>query len=246
MQSKRECDITLMRFGARTDGGKVREANEDAFLALPPWFAVADGMGGHVAGEVASQMAIDEIRKIAEAEPEECEIKKILQNTMISANQIIWQKGQKDSNLTGMGTTLTVAVIVGVNCVLAHVGDSRCYLWQKSGLQLLTKDHSVVGELIRTGTLSENEANLHPQRNVLTRALGSNPSVEVDIIDMNVQSKSRLLLCSDGLTSVVKPEDIELVLSKVKDPKKAVDELIDKANKKGGPDNITVVLVDIP
>jgi serine/threonine protein phosphatase PrpC len=226
----------------KSDIGKVRENNEDMYLISPPLYAVADGMGGHLGGEIASQKAISHIVKMKDS----CgDISKdFMIESINQANKEIWEKGQT-RNLMGMGTTLTMALIKPPRCTIAHVGDSRCYLLKKDHLLQLTVDHSVVGELMRTGSLSENEAMTHPHRNILTRALGTDMSLSVDVYEYNVDPGDRLLLCTDGLYSMVQEKEIKEILLKNKRAASAVNLLIKKANEQGGADNITAIVVDI-
>lgn len=233
-----------MRVAVQTDKGRVRPENEDSCWAEPPWFAVADGMGGHAAGEVASRMAIDTIRElITKTDKVTLEW---LNQAVVEANYRIWRESQRKPEYAGMGTTLTVAYIAPTHVLVAHVGDSRCYRLRDEKLQQLTFDHSVVAELVRTGTLSESEAAQHPQRNFLTRALGTSPQVDVDILREDTLPGDLYLLCTDGLTAVLDHERIESILSGIPTLEAAVEQLVAEANKEGGPDNITVVLVRIP
>lgn len=243
-QSYPPSESVAMRVGAQTDRGLLRSENEDAYWAQPPWFAVADGMGGHSAGEVASRIAVETVREWAERGHQGTA--KELVAAIEEANRRIWQMSQREAHFTGMGTTLTVAHIAFPRCLVAHVGDSRCYRFRGGKLHQLTSDHSVVAELVRTGTLTEEEAASHPQRNLLTRALGMAPEVDVDVIQEHLMAGDVVVLCTDGLTGVVAAAEIESILTETASLDEAAERLVSEANAKGGPDNITVLLVAIP
>jgi len=227
--------------GAATDVGRVREGNEDAFLVDDAMglVAVADGMGGHRAGEVASATALEALRSaITHGRP--------LRESMEDANEAVFTKSLTDEELRGMGTTLTAATLVSYGTVLiGHVGDSRAYLLHDGELRQVTVDHSLVEELVREGRLTADEAAVHPQRSIITRALGLDASVEVDVYPVELAPGDRLLLCSDGLTGMVQTETIAGILRREEDPARAAAALIDAANVAGGEDNITVVVVAV-
>lgn len=233
-----------MRVGVKTDIGKARRTNEDAFLAEPPWFAVADGMGGHAAGDVASRLAIEAIRSFVAGREEPAE--RMVVDAILQANREILRRSRQDFSLGGMGTTLTLMKVEDGRCVIGHVGDSRGYLVRGGAVRRLTTDHSVVGELVRTGTLSELEALEHPQRNLLTRALGADPDLQVDLVTETLCAGDRLLLCTDGLTTVVLDHELGEILTEEAEPEKAAARLVQMANDRGGPDNITVVILELP
>src|SRR5437588_6564969 len=224
---------------AKTDTGRQRRENEDSALARAPVFGVADGMGGAQAGEVASRIAIDafEAGLGDSGSPEER-----LAGRVREANRQIYDRSRAEHGREGMGTTLTAAYLDGYNLAIAHVGDSRAYLLRDGELKRLTRDHSLVDELVRQGKLTEEQAAEHPQRSIITRALGPEPEVEVDTWSYPVRGGDIVLLCSDGLTTMV-PEDrvTEIILSAAT-LDEAADRLIDEANEAGGRDNITVVL----
>lgn len=232
-----------VRVGARTDVGQIRSGNEDTYLSAMPLFAVADGMGGHLAGEVASATAVDAIVAAAghTSSPSESE----LRDYMVEANRAVWDKAQDDQDLRGMGTTCTLISMDGDQVHLAHVGDSRAYLYRRGELSQLTEDHTLVERMVREGRLKPEEAQHHPQRSIITRALGVDARVEVDAQTQAVQPGDRLLLCSDGLTSMIDDAAIKETLQAVADPQAAADQLVDLANAAGGEDNITVVVIDI-
>jgi len=227
---------------AGTDTGRQRRANEDSLLARAPLFVVADGMGGARAGEVASRIAVEMFsRGIGDpAEPEAA-----LANVVREANKRIYDRSHRHADQAGMGTTLT-ALYVGANRVsIAHVGDSRAYRMRSGELQRLTDDHSLVDELIREGRLTPEEASEHPQRSVITRALGPESAVDVDTLSIESRSGDVYLLCSDGLTTMVGEDELEELLSEHARLRDVGEALIAAANEAGGRDNITVVLVRV-
>jgi protein phosphatase len=223
----------------RTDTGRQRRGNEDSSLARPPVFVVADGMGGAQAGEVASQIAVEAFEHglPGEGSPEER-----LSSRVQEANRRIHEISRAEHERAGMGTTLTAAFVDDRHIAIAHVGDSRAYLYRRGELKRLTRDHSLVGELVRQGKLTEAQAEEHPQRSIITRALGPEPTVEVDTWSYPASAGDVLLLCSDGLTSMIAEERIGEILGQARDLDTAGDQLIAEANEAGGRDNITVVL----
>jgi protein phosphatase len=225
--------------GASTDTGQVRDGNEDSYLVdrRLELFAVADGMGGHRAGEIASATALDGLKlAVTEGTP--------VADAVGRANTAVWDKAAGDTELAGMGTTLTAAIFDEGTLTIAHVGDSRAYLLRGEQLERLTTDHSLVEELIRDGKLTEEQAAVHPQRSIITRALGVDSSVEVDVYSLVLEGGDRVILCSDGLTSMVRPAGIAEILRAEPDPTAAANALVDAANAAGGEDNITVVVLD--
>ncbi len=223
----------------RTDTGRQRRGNEDSSYARAPLFVVADGMGGAQAGEVASRIAVD---TFAQGLPDTGVAEERLAARVQEANELIYTRAHSEQDLAGMGTTLTAAYLDDTHVAIAHVGDSRAYLFRDGQLKRLTQDHSLVDELVREGKLTEEQAAEHPQRSIITRALGPEASVTVDTWSYPVRPDDVLLLCSDGLTSMLNEARIEQILQE--DPKlqRAADRLIDAANGAGGRDNITVVL----
>ncbi len=222
-----------------TDTGRQREANEDSFFSRAPLFAVADGMGGAQAGEVASQVAVEAFESLAgdEAPPEE-----LLKRTAKAANRQIFDLAQTDTDRSGMGTTLTAALVKGDEISFGHVGDSRAYVFRDGKLRQITNDHSLVEELRRQGKLTREQAAEHPQRSVITRALGPEPNVEVDTLTVRARAGDVFLLCSDGLTTMLSDQDLLAILSREGDLERTGRRLIRAANDRGGRDNITVVL----
>ena len=229
--------------GAKSDVGRVREGNEDSYLIDEHLFAVADGMGGHLAGDVASSTAVEVIASsVQSADAEDPNSLAVL---LRDANAAIHERAQADERLRGMGTTFTLLMIQDARGHVAHVGDSRAYLLRDGELKQLTEDHSLVGRMVKEGRLSAEEAESHPQRSIITRALGVDSDVDVDLLSLDLREQDRILLCSDGLTSMVPNGQIKEVLERKSDPQEAADELVRLANDAGGEDNITVVIVDI-
>ncbi len=223
----------------KTDTGRQRRGNEDSSLAHPPVFVVADGMGGAQAGEVASRIAVE---AFAQGLPDDGTPEERLAVRVQEANKRIYEVSRTEHERAGMGTTLTAALLDDAHLAIAHVGDSRAYMFRDGTLQRLTKDHSLVGELVRAGKLTEEQAEEHPQRSIITRALGPEPTVDVDTVSYSVRAGDVLLLCSDGLTSMISEEQISEILGTPDSLDHKADQLIAAANQAGGRDNITVVL----
>jgi protein phosphatase len=226
----------------KTDTGRQRRDNEDSAFARAPVFVVADGMGGAQAGEVASRIAIEAFEPGLDGSgsPEERLAVRVRQ-----ANREIYDRSRTELGREGMGTTLTAAYLDDGSVAIAHVGDSRAYLFRDHKLERLTRDHSLVDELVRRGKLTEEQAAEHPQRSIITRALGPEPDVEVDTWTYPVRRDDVLLLCSDGLTSMISEDRISSVLDSSETLDEAADRLINEANEAGGRDNITVVLTRV-
>jgi protein phosphatase len=222
-----------------SDTGRRRRRNEDNYVVAPPLFAVADGMGGAQAGEVASRLAASAL------EGEDSDGLRGLERIdalIQEANRRIYDRASTDPAASGMGTTMTVALVEEMTVAIGHVGDSRAYLVRDEQMEQLTDDHSLVNELLKSGRLSEEEAHVHPQRSVITRAVGTDPDVDVDGFTIEAEEGDVFLLCSDGLTDMVSDEEIlELVHSHRDDLDKAVKALVTAANRRGGEDNITAV-----
>lgn len=243
-----------MKATAMSSVGKVRKTNEDFFGIYdgnPPFYMVADGMGGHKAGAVASKEAVKHVSahldKHLEPEIRVPEIEGILYQSIIQANKGVFEKSLKEESCRGMGTTLTVVVPVQKEDKLsiAHIGDSRAYLIDENRIYQVTNDHSLVQELVKKGDITEEEAKEHPQRNVITRALGTEDEVCPDVfsVDFNFQSNHYLLLCTDGLSNAVETEEIQKIIEETENIETACEVLIDKANERGGQDNITVLIL---
>lgn len=234
-----------VRWGAYSDAGMVRPQNEDSFLAEESLFIVADGMGGHNAGEVASALAITSVRagaKVGITSP--TQFREVVQQ----ANSAIYTASLDDSTQQGMGTTLTaVAVVPGAEpmVMVANVGDSRTYLWRDGSLTRWSIDHSYVQELVNEGIISPEEARTHPRRNIVTRALGIDRQVAVDVYTNMVRTGDRIILCSDGLVDEVSDSEIAGVVAQHSDPQELAEALVMVANTNGGRDNTTVVVVDV-
>lgn len=227
-----------------TDIGQVRQGNEDAFLVADSIVAVADGMGGHLAGEVASAAALEPVADLdGRVFPDAQQAVDALRSAVVEANRRVLQMAEDEPTYRGMGTTLTTALVEGRRLHIAHVGDSRAYLLRDGELRQLTDDHTLVQHLIDEGQISAAQAAHHPQRSVITRAIGVGPDLEVDTLSFDLAPGDTLLLCSDGLTGVVDDETIASVLAATPDEQAAVTTLITRANEAGGPDNITVVLL---
>jgi PPM family protein phosphatase len=222
-----------------TDTGRQRSANEDSVFVRAPLFVIADGMGGAQAGEVASKTSVESFdRPLPDAPPE-----RVLKETIEGANREIHRRARTDPNLTGMGTTTTAAILDerAEEVAIGHVGDSRAYRLRRGKLERLTRDHSLVEEMRRKGQLTEAQAEDHPQRSIITRALGPEPEVEVDLQTVPAQAGDVFLICSDGLTTMLDDEHIERLLARATSMPAAVRALVDEANRAGGRDNISVI-----
>jgi PPM family protein phosphatase len=227
-------------FASRTDTGRQRSANEDSLFLRAPVFVVADGMGGAQAGEVASKAAAESFdRELPPAPPE-----RVLTETIEAANRTIHELARKDPDLTGMGTTITATIVdpEAEEVAIGHVGDSRAYRLRAGRFERLTRDHSLVEEMRRKGQLTDAQAEDHPQRSIITRALGPEPEVKVDVQTVPAQAGDVFLICSDGLTTMLDDDHIARVLGRASSLEAAVRALVDEANRAGGRDNITVVL----
>lgn len=231
----------MINFGARSDKGMVREINEDAFIAGGRLFAVADGMGGHRGGEVASKLALISIAKNLK---EEGDGKKNLLSAMKKAGRGIYQRSILSPDLKGMGTTLTVLLLDDDTAHIGHIGDSRVYLLRAGSLVQLTQDHSLVAQMVAEGKITNKEAHLHPLRSVITRSLGASALVDPDVFTLKLKDGDRLLLASDGLTSMLSDLEVLKILGEGADLQAICDQLVFEANRRGGKDNITVVLVE--
>lgn len=236
--------MTVLSGAAATDVGRVRQINEDRYLVGEGLYAVADGVGGHQAGEVAAQASVEALaRNFTERTTEG------LVEAIREASRVVWRLAQENSERRGMGTTLTVLALVEQDgdevLAIGNVGDSRAYLFQRGDLVQVTEDHSLVEELVREGQLTPEEAQVHPQRSIITRALGMEAEIKVDAWTLTPYAGDRIVLCSDGLTNEVTTEKIAAVLRQLSDPQEAARELVRQARAHGGNDNITVVVVDV-
>ena len=237
--------MTLLRSGSATDTGLVRSVNQDLAVESPSLFAVADGMGGHAGGEVASRLAIEALGVAFGRQPTGAG----LSEAVTEANTVVWQRSQENPELRGMGTTLTAMAVVNEDghdvLALVNVGDSRSYRFHDGEMIQITTDHSLAEEMVRTGELTSAEAAVHPHRHILTRALGVSPEVTVDLWKIQPVRGDRYLLCSDGLTNELDTAQLAEVLSSVADPRRAAELLVRAARSHGGSDNITTVVVDV-
>jgi serine/threonine protein phosphatase PrpC len=227
-----------VRFGVATDIGRARERNEDSYLAEEPLFAVADGMGGHRAGDVASALALETLGAIRDSGSWGR-----LSDQVREANRVVYERSAEDRELEGMGTTLTAVVAEDRSVRLVHVGDSRAYQARDGRIQQLTQDHTVVERLVREGRITAEEAEFHPQQSMLYRALGVEETIPVDEASIDVEAGDQLLLCSDGLTRMVREDEILAILESAPDPQTGADRLVEAANRAGGLDNITVLVL---
>lgn len=232
---------TQLMWGARSDVGCVRSHNEDSYLVASPLFAVCDGMGGHAAGEVASSIAVETIAKTAPGSADPA----LLGAAIEAANAAVIEAAMNGVGRPGMGCTATAAYIDGTTLALAHVGDSRAYLMHEGTLIRVTRDHSYVEELVDAGEITADEARVHPNRSVITRALGSDPAMYADHFQLNIEEGDRLILCSDGLSGMVPDGEIEAIAAQSATPQICTDNLVDAALAAGGSDNVTVVVVDV-
>ncbi|WP_236681498.1 Stp1/IreP family PP2C-type Ser/Thr phosphatase [Fannyhessea vaginae] len=230
-----------LMWGARTDVGLVREHNEDSFLVQPPLFAVCDGMGGHAAGEVASFIAVETIGKQAP----HCANDVLLGASVEAANTEIIHQAAQGHGKPGMGCTASCALIENNKIAIAHVGDSRIYLLHNGSLVRLTHDHSFVEELVDAGEITADEARVHPSRSIITRALGSDPDMYADHFKLDINTGDRIIICSDGLSSMIEDAKIESLAVSAVHPQSCADNLVAAALEAGGLDNVTVVVVDI-
>lgn len=232
---------TQLMWGARSDVGCVRPHNEDSYLVQSPLFCVCDGMGGHAAGEVASSIAVETIAKTA---PQSADAAR-LAAAVEAANAAVIEAALNGLGKPGMGCTATCAYIENDTIAIAHVGDSRAYLLHEGTLIRVTRDHSYVEELVDAGEITADEARVHPNRSVITRALGSDPAMYADHFTLHIEEGDRLILCSDGLSSMIPDSDIENIATQSSTAQICVDNLVDAALVAGGHDNVTVVVVDL-
>jgi len=231
--------LQIVEHVGRTDVGRQRSVNEDSLVLAPPFFAVADGMGGAKAGEVASAMAAETFEGEADSgEPAEAQLTRILRE----ANRRIYELAVSDDSHRGMGTTVTAAKVTGDEVSLGHVGDSRAYRLRDGELEQLTRDHSLVAELERSGQITPEAAEHHPQRSIITRALGPEPDVQVDTYTLAGRDGDLFLICSDGLTSMISDDELRSILRSSDGLEEVAESLVRAANQSGGKDNITVVM----
>jgi len=239
-----------MRTGVCTDAGRIREINQDDYGILENGcclYVVADGMGGHQCGEVASRMAVeavvDHVRQYASPDLDQVAAEGLLFEAFQRANRRILDHARLEPSCAGMGTTLTLLFHSQKSAVIGHVGDSRAYLLRNKKFKQLTSDHSLVAELYRRGEITESEAINHPQKHVITRALGISDTVKTDFLAVELADRDLVILCTDGLTNMVSDTDIALMVQQEGDEQIAAKRLVELANQRGGHDNITVLLV---
>src|SRR3954453_22451767 len=231
--------MSISEYAVASDTGRKRRRNEDSYVVAPPLFAVAGGMGGAQAGEIASKLAAAALEDTDSAGlVGEDRVISVIQE----ANRRVYERSNEDPNASGMGTTITVALVEDAGVTIGHVGDSRAYRYRDGSIEQITDDHSLGNEWMKSGKLSPEEAEMHPQRSVITRALGTDPDVDVDSFTLETQEGDRFLLCSDGLTTMVDDDEIREVLEKYRgDLDRATKSLVSAANRGGGEDNITVI-----
>jgi protein phosphatase len=236
--------VRIGRAAWLTDTGRRRMRNEDAYVFEPPLFAIADGMGGARAGEIAAGIAAAALRDGRREASDEASLEAVI----AEANRRVWERSIADPSTAGMGTTVTVALVdaPAEQIVFGHVGDSRAYRLRGDDLEQITTDHSLVAELVESGVLTPEEAERHPQRSAITRAVGTEQAIDVDVFTVPAEHGDVVLLCSDGLTDMLSEEDIAAALLEAgRDPEEAARKLVAAANARGGEDNITVVLFEL-
>ena len=233
-----------------TDIGKRRKLNQDYVYTsempvghLPNLFMVADGMGGHNAGDYASRYTIETIVEDIQNSEDDSPVF-VLEKAIKAANKLIRQKSEEEIELSGMGTTVVAATISGNNLCVANVGDSRLYIINKRTIRQITRDHSLVEEMVRMGGLKREMARIHPDKNIITRAIGAQDDVEVDFFELTLEKDDVILMCSDGLTNMIEDEEIRMIMQGQRDIVEKAESLIKAANNNGGKDNIAVVLVE--
>ena len=238
-----------MKYGIKTDRGQKRELNEDycnvivGYPAVPACFIVADGMGGHQCGEIASKKAVEvATEELLACNWETDSIPDLLKEIILRANQKVYEFSQLEESTRGMGTTLIVAVFKNRKLYIGHVGDSRVYLIREGSINKLTWDHSFIEELVKNGSITRDEAQNHPKKNLITRAVGYELDLQVDTYEVDVKEEDVVVLCTDGLTNMLIDEQMLDIINNAEDLQKACDTLVETANNNGGEDNITVIL----
>ncbi len=238
-----------MRYGIRTDRGLKRQLNEDncnvlvGYPGIPTCFVIADGMGGHKCGEVASKMAVDSVcNLLLKADWQQENISEILSDIITRVNDEIYNFSILDEATQGMGTTLIITVLKNRKLYIGHVGDSRVYIIKEDSIEKITWDHSFIEELVKNGSITKDEAINHPKKNLITRAVGCEPELQVDTYELEVKEEYVVLLCTDGLTNMLSEDEIFEIINKNEEPQNACDTLVQNANNNGGEDNITVIV----
>ncbi len=238
-----------MRYGIRTDRGLKRQLNEDncnvlvGYPGIPTCFVIADGMGGHKCGEVASKMAVDSVcNLLLKADWQQENISRMLSDIITRVNDEIYNFSILDEATQGMGTTLIITVLKNRKLYIGHVGDSRVYIIKEDSIEKITWDHSFIEELVKNGSITKDEAINHPKKNLITRAVGCEPELQVDTYELEVKEEYVVLLCTDGLTNMLSEDEIFEIINKNEEPQNACDTLVQNANNNGGEDNITVIV----
>lgn len=238
-----------MRYGIRTDRGLKRQLNEDncnvlvGYPGIPTCFVIADGMGGHKCGEVASKMAVDSVcNLLLKADWQQENISQMLSDIITRVNDEIYNFSILDEATQGMGTTLIITVLKNRKLYIGHVGDSRVYIIKADSIEKITWDHSFIEELVKNGSITKDEAINHPKKNLITRAVGCEPELQVDTYELEVKEEYVVLLCTDGLTNMLSEDEIFEIINKNEEPQNACDTLVQNANNNGGEDNITVIV----
>ncbi len=241
-----------MRYGVKSDKGLMRESNEDSYNiiagypGIPVSFVIADGMGGHNSGEIASKTAVDFISKQIMENPETFskteDIPSSIKSLLERANFEIFTMSMEQLSNYGMGTTVILVVVLDNKLFAGHIGDSRLYVVRNNEIKRLTTDHSYVEELVMSGSLTREEAENHPKKHVITRALGCEERVEVDVLTHDIREDDIFVLCTDGLTNMISEEEIQRIVLETDEPADACDKLVERANAEGGEDNITVIV----
>ncbi len=238
-----------MRWSQISEVGLVRSGNEDSVLVAPDikFFMLADGMGGHQAGEIASQQALQYLeRKVRQMLPKSTgNVSQMLVEALEETNAYIYELAGKDTRLKGMGTTVTACLLQQNEALVVHVGDSRAYLLRDNQITQITQDHSLVGELVKSGDISEELARVHPHRNILTQAVGVSLKINVDLYHVPLQKKDRILLCTDGLTAHLYKNEIKEIVTAAPSLEQAVRALTDAALEQGGTDNLSIILIEV-
>lgn len=241
-----------MKISVKSDKGLLREKNEDSVQVIngkegiPVTFIIADGMGGHNSGEIASRLAVNYVADFIAANPamflDESVITDSIKTVMNNANDFVYTSSIKEESNYGMGTTLIVAVLLNNRMYIGHVGDSRVYIIREGNIKKITTDHTYIEELVRNGSLTREQAEKHPKRNIITRSIGCSEEVLVDTYYYEVEEDDVFIFCTDGLTNMLCEEEIKSIILENEDPEVACNELIRRANEEGGEDNITVIL----
>lgn len=241
--------VISLRYGVKTDRGLKRQLNEDScnvlvgYTGIPACFVIADGMGGHQCGEIASKQAVDSVcNHLLKANWENDDISGMLKDIISNVNDELYHLSLQDESTQGMGTTLIVTIFKNRKLYIGHVGDSRVYLIRDNSIEKVTCDHSFIEELVKNGSITKDEAINHPKKNVITRAVGYELDLQVDTYEIDVVENDEILLCTDGLTNMLEEDEILDIITKEKDPQVASDTLVESANNKGGEDNITVII----